>query len=170
MLLDVVSKCLGSMTSQRLNGVADDGHLSRGNCDVGANPGLKLPVRRIELRPGRSGLLEGFGLIGGRQTRGTRELFGSLSERECLSTGNVIAGPIVPTAGQDSDGHISQVITRDPGDGAVASRSMDDALGGEPTRSPIQVEARAQERITSPGWFSAEGVIHGPAGNGTISW
>ena len=33
MLLDVVSKCLGSMTSQRLNGVADDGHLSCGNCD-----------------------------------------------------------------------------------------------------------------------------------------
>jgi hypothetical protein len=56
----------------------------------------------------------------------------------------------MPTGGQDGDGYFSQVIARDPGDGAVASRSLDDALGGEPTRSPIKVEGRAQERIPSP--------------------
>jgi hypothetical protein len=69
MLVEVVSEGLGRMTSERLNGVADDGHLSCGDGDVGAHPGLKFPVRRIELRPGRSGLLEGFGPVGGRETR-----------------------------------------------------------------------------------------------------
>src|SRR6266702_6875558 len=151
MLADVVSECLGSMTGERLDGVADDGQLTCGDGDVGTYPGLELPVRRIELRPGRSGLLEGFGLIRGWQTRGTRELFGGLGQGECLSAGDVIAGPIVPTGGQDGGGYIRQVIARDPGDGAVAGRSTDDAFRGEPTWSPIKVEARAQERIPSAG-------------------
>jgi hypothetical protein len=150
MATDVVSECLGSMTSECLDGVADDGHLTCGDGNVGAHPGLQLPVCRIELHPRHPGLLECFGLIGGRQTYGTRKLFGGLSQRECLSTSDVIAGPVVPGGGEDSHSHIGQVIARDPGDGAVASRSLDDALRGEPMRSPIKVEAWAQERILPP--------------------
>src|SRR3989442_10971698 len=148
---DVVSKCLGIMTRERLDCVADDGHFPCRDGDVGAHPGFQLPDRRIELRPRRSRLLERFGLIGGRQTRTTRELFGSLSQRKCLSPRDVIAGAIMFTGGEDSHSHISKVIARDPGDGAVTSRSADDAFTREPTRSSIKVEAWAQERIASPG-------------------
>ena len=114
MLVDVVGERLGRMTSERPNCVADDGHLPRGDGDVGAHPGVKLPVCRIEPGSRRSGFLEGFRLIRSRETRGTRELFGGSSERERLHPGDVIAGPIVPISGQDGDGHISQVIARDP--------------------------------------------------------
>jgi hypothetical protein len=71
MLAEIVCECLGSMTGEGLDGVADDGQLTCGDGDVGTHPGIELPVRRIELRPGRSGLLEGFGLIRGWQTCGT---------------------------------------------------------------------------------------------------
>src|SRR5436305_15099438 len=108
MLAEIVGECLGSMTGEGLDGVADDGQLTCGDGDVGTHPGLELPVRGIELRPGRSGLLEGFVLIRGGQTRGTRELFGGLGERECLSSGDVIAGSIVPTAGLHGAGYIRQ--------------------------------------------------------------
>ena len=44
MLVDVVCDCLWCMTSERLNGVADDGHLTGGDGDIRAHPGLQLPI------------------------------------------------------------------------------------------------------------------------------
>ncbi len=84
MLAEVVGEGLGRVTGERLDGEADDGQFTRGNGHIGAHPGLQLPVRRIELRPRGSGLLEGFGLVGGRQTRGAGELFGRLGQRQRL--------------------------------------------------------------------------------------
>src|ERR1051326_7541802 len=147
MLAEVVSECLGSMAGKRLDGVADDRHLACGDGSVSTHPGIELPVRRIELGPRSPGLLERLGLIGGRQTRDTRELSGSFGQRERLRAGDIIAGPIMPVCGQDNGGHIRQIITRDPGDGAITGRSPNDALTGEPTGSLIQVEAWAQEGI-----------------------
>ena len=88
-------------------------------------------------------------MIEGPEACGIRELFGSLSERECMGAGDFITSSIMPTGGQNSDSHSSQVIARDPGDDAVASRSLDDSLVREPERSPIKIEGRAQERITA---------------------
>src|ERR1700682_1152395 len=102
MPVKVVGQCLGSMTGECFDGVADDGHLTCGTGEVGAHPGLELPVRRIELHAGLSGLLQRFGLIGGRTTRDAREVFGGLSECEGLSAGDVITGPIVSTGSENS--------------------------------------------------------------------
>jgi hypothetical protein len=44
MLMKIVSQSLGSMTCKRLDGVADDGHLTCGDGEVGTDPGLKLPI------------------------------------------------------------------------------------------------------------------------------
>jgi hypothetical protein len=45
----VISECLGSVTGECLDGVADDGQLPRGDGEVGTLPGLQLPFRRMEL-------------------------------------------------------------------------------------------------------------------------
>src|SRR6266851_1441673 len=89
-------------------------------------------------------------MIEGLEACGIRELFCSLSESECMGAGDFITGSIMPTGSEDSDGHSSKVIARDPGDGAVASRSPDDSLIRKPERSPIKIEGRAQERISAP--------------------
>ena len=43
MLANVVSECLGSVTSECLDGMADDRHLSCCDGEVSAHPGLQLP-------------------------------------------------------------------------------------------------------------------------------
>ena len=136
----------GRVAGEPGDGVGDVGDVAVRDRDVGAHPGLDLPVRRAVDRAGRVRLVEGLVAELDRLARRGRHPGRRLGQRDRLRAGDVVRLAVVAALGEQRGAHPGHVVAGDERGPAAVGRPLDGARLGHHLRQEVEVEVHPRER------------------------